>query len=190
VRDLFPYRAQPTVASPGPLAHRTLSDAHRTLLLWARWRTGHCLMHTGQSGVPNQPLTRPTRRSLIVQPTVGRERRWPTGQSGAPPDSLVNFSRDADPFPESDEFIAEELGRVRRRLTGQSGAPPDSPVNYSHFTAPIPESKDFAAGPAWAPNTVRCTTGQSGAPRLVLVLAEPSQTLLFFSSFLGTVSNT
>ena len=31
VRDLLPYRAQSTVAPPGPLAHRTLSGAHRTV---------------------------------------------------------------------------------------------------------------------------------------------------------------
>jgi hypothetical protein len=31
VRDLLPYRAQPTVGPPGPLAHRTLSGAHWTV---------------------------------------------------------------------------------------------------------------------------------------------------------------
>jgi hypothetical protein len=67
-------------------------------------------VHTGQSGVPNRPLARATRRPQIAQPTVGRERRWLTGQSGAPPDSSVNFSRGALFFPESDEFVAEELG--------------------------------------------------------------------------------
>jgi hypothetical protein len=29
--DLLPFLAQTTVAAPGPLAHRTLSDAHRTV---------------------------------------------------------------------------------------------------------------------------------------------------------------
>jgi hypothetical protein len=55
---------------------------NRPLLIRARWRTGHCLVHTGQSGVPNRPLERDTRRPQIAQPTVGRERRWLTGQSG------------------------------------------------------------------------------------------------------------
>jgi hypothetical protein len=32
VRDLLPYRARPTVAPSGPLAQRTLSGAHRTVL--------------------------------------------------------------------------------------------------------------------------------------------------------------
>jgi hypothetical protein len=59
----------------------------------------------------------------------------------------------------------------------------DSPVIYSHVVTPIPESSHFAAGPAWAPDTVRCTTGQSGA-RLVLVwliTATSSSTLFLFS---------
>jgi hypothetical protein len=66
MRDLLPYLAQPTVSPPGPLAHRTVR---------------------------------------CVQPTVGARHasladcvadRWPrgpfTGQSGAPPDSPMNFS--------------------------------------------------------------------------------------------------
>jgi hypothetical protein len=65
---------------------------------------------TGQSGVPNRPLVRATRRRLIAQLTVGRERLCLTGQSGAPPDSPVIFSRGAPPFSESDEFVAEDLG--------------------------------------------------------------------------------
>jgi hypothetical protein len=35
---------------------------------------------------------------LIARPTVGRWRRWLTGQSGAPPDSLVNYSHVASLF--------------------------------------------------------------------------------------------
>jgi hypothetical protein len=37
-------------------------------------------MHTGQSGETNRPLDRATRRPLIALPTVGRGRRWRTGQ--------------------------------------------------------------------------------------------------------------
>jgi hypothetical protein len=48
---------------------------------------------------------------LIAQATVGRERRWHTGQSGAPQDSLVNFSRGAP-------FVSRER-RVRRRRLGR-----------------------------------------------------------------------
>jgi hypothetical protein len=59
-----------------------------------------------------------------------------------------------------------------RWLTGQSGAhrtvrcTPDSPVNYSR-TSPV-NSREWSvrSSQPGAPDTVRCTTGQSGAPRL------------------------
>jgi hypothetical protein len=75
VRDLFPKRAQLTVVAMVVLAHRTLSGAHRTV---------RCA---------NYPLAQATRRPLIALPTVGAVDRWLTGQSGAPPDSPVNYSR-------------------------------------------------------------------------------------------------
>jgi hypothetical protein len=78
----------------------------RPLLLGASWRTG-------QSGVPNRPLLRATRRLRIVQPTVGCERIWLTGQSGAPPDSPVIYSR----TPLS--FSREQL--VHRRPAWRTG---------------------------------------------------------------------
>jgi hypothetical protein len=46
-----------------------------------------------------------------------------TGQSGAPPDSLVNYSRTPPSSPESGLFTQTSL--AHRTL---SGAPPDSPV--------------------------------------------------------------
>ena len=73
--DLFPYLAKPTVAVLEPLAHRTLSGAHRTV---------RC---------PIRPLALATRRARIPRPTVGPTDCWLTGQSGAPPDSPVIFSR-------------------------------------------------------------------------------------------------
>jgi hypothetical protein len=66
VLDFLPYRTQPTIGPRVRLAHRTV----------------RCTPDTGQSGVPNRPLARATRRPLIAQPTVGRERYWLTGQSG------------------------------------------------------------------------------------------------------------
>jgi hypothetical protein len=64
VCDLLPYLAHPTVG------------------LGIGWRTGQYLMLTGQFGVPNRPLAQATCRALIARPTVGRWRRWLTGQSG------------------------------------------------------------------------------------------------------------
>jgi hypothetical protein len=50
--DLLPFLAQTTVATPGQLAHRTLSGAHRTV---------RC---------PCRSLARATRRPRIARPTV------------------------------------------------------------------------------------------------------------------------
>jgi hypothetical protein len=59
----------------------------------------------------------------IARPTVGASDSWLTGQSGAPPDSPVNYSRTPPSNLESGEFTRTSL--AHRTL---SGAPPDSPV--------------------------------------------------------------
>jgi hypothetical protein len=73
VRDLLPNRAQLTVGATVVLAHRTVQCA-------------------------NYSLAQATRRPLITLPTVGTVDRWLTGQSGAPPDSPVNYSRTSPNF--------------------------------------------------------------------------------------------
>jgi hypothetical protein len=73
--DFFSVLAQPTVDDSEPLAHRTLSGAHRTV---------RC---------PHQTVGSATRHARIARSTVGSADRWLTGQSGAPPDSPVIFSR-------------------------------------------------------------------------------------------------
>jgi hypothetical protein len=107
VLDPLPILAQMTIAAPGPLVHRTLSGAHRTV---------RC------------PL-----------PTVG-----------------VGHASPAD--------CTADRCASGRWLTGQSGAPPDSPMNYSHTPPNFPESGLFTGVQPGAPDTVRCTTGQSGVP--------------------------
>jgi hypothetical protein len=97
--DFFPSLAKPTIGAWEPLAHRTLSGAHRTV---------RCpLLAVGSA----------TRRARITRPTVGPADCWLTGQSGAPPDSPVIFSR--TPPTKSREQ------QVRRCLPGA----PDSPVH-------------------------------------------------------------
>jgi hypothetical protein len=105
--DLLPFRVQPTVGSSGWLAHRTLSGAHRTV--------------------------------QCPQSTIG-----------------MGHASSAD--------CAADRCASGRWLTGQSGAPPDSPVNYSRTLPQFPESGQFARVQPGAPDTVRCTTGQSGVP--------------------------
>jgi hypothetical protein len=98
--DLLPYLAQMTVAAPWQLAHRTV------------------------------------RRPL---PTVG-------AGHASPADCTVDRCAGG------------------RWLTGQSGAPPDSPVNYSRTPPNSPKSGLFIGVRPGAPDTVQCTTGQSGVP--------------------------
>jgi hypothetical protein len=48
----------------------------RPLKIWSHWRTGHCPVHTGQSGAPICPLVRPRvtrglRGRPLARPTVG-----------------------------------------------------------------------------------------------------------------------
>jgi hypothetical protein len=73
--DSLPNLAQLTVEDLESLAHRTLSGAHRTV---------RC---------PHQTVGSATRHTRIAWPTIGSADRWFTGQSGAPLDSPVNFSR-------------------------------------------------------------------------------------------------
>jgi hypothetical protein len=110
VRDLLPFLAHPIVADLWQLAHRTLSDAHRTL------SDAHRIVRC-----PLPTVGAPTRRAKIARPTVSAVDRWLTGQSGAPPDSLVNFIR--TPlilFPRA-TTSPWTTHRTVRCTTGQSG---------------------------------------------------------------------
>jgi hypothetical protein len=148
--DFFPVLAQPTVGDLEPLAHRTLSGAHRTV---------RC---------PLQTVGPATRHARIARSTV------------APPDSPVNYSRTP--------LIASRERRLHRGwLTGQSGAPPDSPVIYSCTPPSSPESELFTETGPGAPDTVRCTTRQSSAPRPKLSLAAHCQ---LFSKLFSPDSST
>jgi hypothetical protein len=127
--DCFPILAQPTVEDLEPLAHRTLSGAHRTV---------RC---------PHLTVGSATRHARIARPTVGSADRW---------------------------------------LTGQSGAPPDSPVIYNCTSPSRPESRQLTRRQPGTPDTVWCTTGQSGAPRLSRVLAARAKSFpIIFSLILA-----
>jgi hypothetical protein len=65
-----------------------------------------------------------TRRARITRSTVGPADCWLTGQSSAPPDSPVIYSRTPPTKLESSQFTRASL--THRTL---SGAPPDSPVH-------------------------------------------------------------
>jgi hypothetical protein len=54
----------------GPVQIAFLKWHSRPLQSCSRWRTGHCLVHTGQSGASYRLLERATRRLRIWRPTV------------------------------------------------------------------------------------------------------------------------
>jgi hypothetical protein len=90
--DLLPFLAQTTIAAPGQLVHRTLFGAHRTV-----W----CPLPTVGAGHASPA-------DCVADRCAGD--RWLTGQSGAPPDNLVNYSRAPPIFPESGIFTGDQPG--------------------------------------------------------------------------------
>jgi hypothetical protein len=105
--DLLPFLAQTTVATPGWLAHRTLSGAHRTV----------------RCPPPTVGVGHASPADCAADRCAGD--RWLTGQSGAPPDSPVNYSRTPPNSPESGLFIGVQPGApdTVRCTTGQFGVP-------------------------------------------------------------------
>jgi hypothetical protein len=83
--DLLPNLAQPTVATPGWLAHRIVRCPQPTV------GAGHAS---------------PT--DCAADRCAGG--RWLTGQSDAPPDSPVNYSRTPPSSPESGRFTLDSSG--------------------------------------------------------------------------------
>jgi hypothetical protein len=98
--DLLPFLAQTTVAPPGQLAHRTLSGVHRTV----------------QCPLPTVGAGHASSADCATDRCAGD--RWLTGQSGAPPDSPVNYSRTPPNFSRERPVHRKPAWR-----TGQSGAP-------------------------------------------------------------------
>jgi hypothetical protein len=120
---------------------------------------------------------------------------WRPGQSGAPPDTVrcgfLSHSGAADrwrygaigapdsPVPPSDRWPghASRANCAADRWLGRPLAhrtircTPDSPVNFSRTPPTNSRERPFHQSQPGAPDTVRCTTGQSSAPRLSRVLA-------------------
>jgi hypothetical protein len=78
--DLLPKLAQPTIVAPGWLAHQTMSGAHRTV----------------RCPLPSVGAGHTSPADLAADRCASG--RWFTGQSSAPPDSPVNYSRTAPKF--------------------------------------------------------------------------------------------
>jgi hypothetical protein len=109
------------------LVHRTVRCRTRQVLFTVRCAFWRC-----------SDSTRTVRALFTFQTTVGVDRcawepllHWHTGQSGDPPDSLVNYSGVA--FPETRRWqVGGRSTLVHRTL---SGGTPDSPVRQTrvHF---------------------------------------------------------
>ena len=134
---------------------------------------------TGQSGARF-----PSLNSAVDRCRCGS--RWRTGHVQCTPDS---------PVPSSDRWLGH-VSRADRAADRWPGRPlahrtvrctPDSPVNFSR--TPSANSREQLLRPRQpgTPDTVRCTTGQSGAPDRNSLLAIHSQ---LFSSLLLSVSHT
>jgi hypothetical protein len=123
-----------------------------------------CLLSGGASDSPVCHRTVPVAVRCAISFLFRRIRplqfcgSWHTGQSGAPcrPLARPRVARGLCGRP----LVQSTVG-----FTRQFGAPPDSPVNFSHTPPPSPVSGLFTETGPGVPDTVRCTTGQSGAPR-------------------------
>jgi hypothetical protein len=146
------------------------SKSGRPFLPSIVWRTGQSGAHRTVSGA----------RFLSFYGEVDRwqpEIRWRTGHVRCTPDSPVPLSdRWLDHVSRAD-FAADLLpGRPLAHRTVR--CTPDSPVNYSRTSPVNSREQPLRSSQPGAPDTVRCTTGQSGAPRLSIVLAARAKAFL------------
>jgi hypothetical protein len=144
------------------------SNLGRLILPSIDWRTGQSGAHRTLSGARFLSLTGAADRWQT-------ESRWRTGHVRCTPDSSVPPSsrwlghvsradRAADRWP------SRPLAHRTVRCT------PDSPVNYSRTSPVNSRERPLRSIQPGAPDTVRCTIGQSGAPRLSRVLAARAKT--------------
>jgi hypothetical protein len=118
----------------------------RQFLSSVTWRTGHCPVRISFLLRRSRPLAPGSRWCTGHCPVH-------TGQSGAPSRPLAR---------------PRVLRRSRSRPLAHRTVrcTPDSPVNYSRTSPMNSRERPVRSSQPGAPDTVRCTTGQSGAPRL------------------------
>jgi hypothetical protein len=102
------------------------------------------------------------------------ESRWRTGHVRCSPDSPVpSSSRWLGHVSRADCAADRWPGRLLAHRTVR--CTPDSPVNFSRTSPVNSREQPLRSSQPGAPDTVRCTTGQSGACRLSRFLACSSQ---------------
>jgi hypothetical protein len=133
------------------------SNPGRQFLPSVAWRTG-------QSGAPPD-IVRCGSPSLF-----GEADRWRLGAIGAP-DTVRSPLLAVGSATRRARIAQPTVGPADRWFTGKSGAhrtvrcTPDSPVNYSRTPLTSSREQQVRLSQPGSPDTVRCTTGQSGAPR-------------------------
>ena len=145
---------------------------------------------TGQSGAP--PDIHCSLSGVDLLPKMSQStvadcwqiwRCWRTGHVRCTPDSPVpSSSRWLSHVSRADCAADRWPGRPLAHRTVR--CTPDSPVNFSRTSPVNSRERPVRSSQPGAPDTVRCTTGQSGAPDRNSPLAVHSHSpLLFFSSF-------
>jgi hypothetical protein len=125
-----------TVTVDGPVPNSFLFWHRRPLQIRGSWCTGHCPVHTGQSGAPCRPLARATR---IARPTVALAA---VGSS----DSLVHHRTVRWIIVVRRWFFPRVACSPEARLAHRtlSGAPSDSPVCQTEQSFGCTEPRLFA----------------------------------------------
>jgi hypothetical protein len=154
------------------------SNPGRLILPSVIGRTGQSGAHRTLSGARF-----PSLNSAVDRCRSGS--RWRTGHVRCTPDSPVPPS---DRWPghvsradsAADRWPGRPLAHQTVRCT------PDSPVNFSHTPSANSRERPLRSRQPGAPDTVRCTTGQSGVPDRAeswLYTAKSFAPLFFSSSF-------
>jgi hypothetical protein len=132
------------------------SNLGRLILPSVDWRIGQSGAHRTLSGARF-----PSLNSEVDRCRFGS--RWCTGHVRCTPDS---------PVPPSSRWLGH-VSRADRAADRWPGRPlahrtvrctPDSPVNYSRTPPMNSRERPVRSSQPGAPDTVRCSTGQSGAP--------------------------
>jgi hypothetical protein len=120
-----------------------------------------CLLSTGAPDIQCTTGHCPVQISFLFWRSrpLKIQSRWRTGHCPVPPSArwLCHASRTDYA---ADRWLGRPLAHRTVRCT------PDSPVNFSGTPPTKSRERPFHQSQPGAPDTVRCTTGQSGAPRL------------------------
>jgi hypothetical protein len=135
-------------APDSPVHHRTDTVAVRCAISFLFWRIRLLVM--GSVGAPDSVQCTPDSPVCPTDRCAGD--RWLTRQSGAPPDSPMNFSHIAPLLFPRMTSSTRMTHRTVRCTTGQSG-------ELKPYAAVESRERPLYADQLGAPDTIWCTTG-------------------------------